>query len=80
MKVKILKTAFFDSGIGGLSVLHHAMKILPNEEFIFFADEDNVPYGTRTREQVLKYVDDAESRCNSCGLQHGDKRGGQANA
>ena len=57
--MKILKTAFFDSGIGGLSVLHHAMKILPNEEFIFFADEDNVPYGTKTREKVLKYVDDA---------------------
>ena len=54
-----LKTAFFDSGIGGLSVLHHAMKIFPNEEFIFFADEDNVPYGTKTREQVLSYVDAA---------------------
>ncbi|MBR6013315.1 MAG: glutamate racemase [Selenomonadaceae bacterium] len=54
-----MKTAFFDSGIGGLSVLHHAMKILPNEEFIFFADEDNVPYGTKTREQILNYVDKA---------------------
>ena len=54
-----MKTAFFDSGIGGLSVLHHAMKILPNEDFIFFADKDNVPYGTKTKEQVLKYVDDA---------------------
>jgi len=54
-----LKIAFFDSGIGGLSVLHHAIKILPNEEFIFFADEDNVPYGTKTVAQVLKYVDDA---------------------
>ena len=54
-----MKTAFFDSGIGGLSVLHHAMKILPDEEFIFFADEDNVPYGTKTREQILNYVDEA---------------------
>ena len=54
-----MKIAFFDSGIGGLSVLHHALKILPNEEFIFFADEDNVPYGTKTREQVLGYVDAA---------------------
>lgn len=54
-----MKIAFFDSGIGGLSVLHHAMKILPNEEFIFFADEDNVPYGVKTREQVLGYVEDA---------------------
>ena len=54
-----MKTAFFDSGIGGLSVLHHALKILPGEDFIFFADEDNVPYGTKTREQVLGYVDEA---------------------
>ncbi len=54
-----MKTAFFDSGIGGLSVLHHAMKILPDEEFIFFADEDNVPYGTKTREEILNYVDEA---------------------
>ena len=54
-----MKTAFFDSGIGGLSVLHHAMKILPEEEFVFFADEDNVPYGTKSREEVLKFVDSA---------------------
>ena len=54
-----MKIAFFDSGIGGLSVLHHAMKILPNEEFIFYADEDNVPYGTKTRVEILQFVDAA---------------------
>lgn len=54
-----MKIAFFDSGMGGLSVLHHAMKILPQEEFIFFADEDNVPYGTKTPEEVLRFVDEA---------------------
>ena len=54
-----MKIAFFDSGIGGLSVLHHAMKVLPHEQFIFYADEDNVPYGTKTPEQVFTYVDQA---------------------
>ena len=54
-----MKIAFFDSGVGGLSVLHHAMKILPQEEFIFFADEDNVPYGTKTPAEILKFVDAA---------------------
>ena len=54
-----MKLAFFDSGIGGLSVLHHARKILPREDFIFFADEDNVPYGTKTRQEVLRFVDAA---------------------
>ena len=51
--------AFFDSGIGGLSVLHHARKVLPHEDFIFYADEDNVPYGTKSPEEVLTYVDAA---------------------
>lgn len=55
----MLILAFFDSGIGGLSVLHHAMKVLPHEEFIFFADEDNVPYGTKSRQEVLRFVDAA---------------------
>ena len=54
-----MKIAFFDSGIGGLTVLHHAMRILPDADFIFFADEDHVPYGTKTREEVLGYVDEA---------------------
>lgn len=54
-----MKIAFFDSGMGGLSVLHHARKILPHEEFIFYADEDNVPYGTKTHEEVLSFVDAA---------------------
>lgn len=54
-----MKIAFFDSGVGGLSVLHHAMKALPEEQFVFFADEDHVPYGVKEKEQVLQYVDEA---------------------
>ena len=54
-----MKIAFFDSGIGGLSVLHHAIKMFPGQEFIFYADEDHVPYGTKPKELVMKYVDDA---------------------
>lgn len=51
-----MKIAFFDSGIGGLSVLHEARLALPGEEFIFFADEDHVPYGTKSREEVQGFV------------------------
>lgn len=54
-----MKIGFFDSGVGGLSVLHYAMQVLPHEQFIFYADEDNVPYGTKTREQVKEYVGEA---------------------
>ena len=54
-----MKIAFFDSGIGGLAVLHHALKVLPREQFLFFADEDHVPYGVKTREQVTRFVGNA---------------------
>ena len=40
-----MKIGIFDSGIGGLTVLHQAMLALPEEEFLFYADADHVPYG-----------------------------------
>jgi glutamate racemase len=43
---------FFDSGIGGLSVLKEAIKLLPNEDFIYFGDSINAPYGTRQIDEV----------------------------
>lgn len=49
----------FDSGIGGVTLLHRAMAMMPHEEFLFYADTDHVPYGTKTKEQVISYVDDA---------------------
>jgi glutamate racemase len=53
---KNLPVAFFDSGIGGLTVLHEALKILPNENYIYFSDGDNAPYGTRPKEEVRELV------------------------
>jgi glutamate racemase len=38
---------FFDSGIGGLSVLKACKDLLPNEDFIYFADNLNMPYGKK---------------------------------
>ena len=54
-----MKIAFFDSGMGGLSVLHHARRVLPHEEFLFYADEAHVPYGTKTRAEVEAFVAEA---------------------
>lgn len=53
-----MNIGIFDSGIGGLTLLHQAMVLMPHEKFIFYADTDHVPYGTKTREQVLSYVDE----------------------
>lgn len=44
---------FFDSGVGGLSVLKYALKIMPEENYIYFGDSLNAPYGTKTKEQVF---------------------------
>lgn len=44
---------FIDSGFGGSSVLEEAIKLMPNEKFIFYADSINAPYGTKTKEEIL---------------------------
>ncbi len=48
--------AIFDSGIGGLSVLKEALKILPDENYIYYADTKHVPYGNKTKEEVKSFV------------------------
>ena len=42
----------FDSGVGGISVLRHLHKELPDERFLYFGDSANAPYGTRPTEQI----------------------------
>jgi len=49
----------FDSGIGGLTVLKKLIEILPKEKYIYYADKDNVPYGTKPKEEVKKYIEEA---------------------
>ena len=44
--------AVFDSGMGGISVLRELVKVMPNEDYIYFGDSANAPYGTRTTEEV----------------------------
>ncbi len=47
--------AFFDSGVGGLTVLNKVRLLLPNENFIYYGDTLHVPYGEKTKEQLLEY-------------------------
>ena len=49
----------FDSGLGGLTVLKKIIEILPNEKYIYYADTDNVPYGTKPKEEVKIYIEEA---------------------
>jgi len=43
---------FFDSGVGGISVLKKAMELLPHEDFIYFGDSANAPYGDKDLETI----------------------------
>jgi glutamate racemase len=54
MKVNNNPIGVFDSGVGGISVLKQAIKVLPHEDFIYYGDSKNAPYGTRTVEEVRK--------------------------
>lgn len=45
----------FDSGIGGLSLLHELMHYLPDAQYLFYADTDHVPYGEKTNDEILRY-------------------------
>jgi glutamate racemase len=54
--VKVVRIGFFDSGIGGMTVLHQALRFLPNEDYIFYADTEHVPYGEKPKEEVRQYI------------------------
>jgi len=47
-----MRIGFFDSGIGGLSVLYEALRQLPREDYLYYADDANVPYGNKSKEEI----------------------------
>ena len=47
----------FDSGIGGVTVLKEIIKILPNENYIYYSDSKNNPYGDKTDEEIIEICD-----------------------
>lgn len=59
MQKNEMPIAFFDSGIGGLSVLRTALKKMPDEQYIYYADTKNVPYGIKPKEDIIKYIFEA---------------------
>ena len=46
--------AVFDSGVGGISVLRHLTRVLPDERFLYFGDSANAPYGTKSKDEVKR--------------------------
>jgi glutamate racemase len=51
--------AVFDSGVGGISVLRELVKLMPREQYLYFGDSANAPYGDKSTEQVRQLTLDA---------------------
>lgn len=51
-KPKPVPIGVFDSGLGGISVLRACVRLLPQENFLFFGDSANAPYGEKSLDQV----------------------------
>lgn len=56
IKKEALPIGVFDSGVGGISILKELVKLMPNENFIYYGDSANAPYGTKSLEQVSDLV------------------------
>lgn len=50
------KIGILDSGLGGLSILKKLIKVLPNENYLFYEDSINNPYGNKTDDEIFKIV------------------------
>ena len=46
----------FDSGLGGLTTVRELCRLLPGEDIVYFGDTGRVPYGSRSRETIVRYA------------------------
>lgn len=57
-----LPVALFDSGVGGLTVVRALQSLLPGESLLYLGDTARVPYGTRSRETIVRYTLNAAAK------------------
>ncbi|MBR5742790.1 MAG: glutamate racemase [Clostridia bacterium] len=58
----------FDSGLGGLTAVKELNRILPGEKILYFGDTGRVPYGTRSRETLIRYAREDVAFLSSMGV------------
>ena len=63
-----MKIGFFDSGIGGLTVLAQALKRFPQYDYVYYADTIHAPYGPKPKEEVRGYIFEAATFLVSQGV------------
>ena len=54
--------AFFDSGLGGISVLRETVRLLPQENYLYYGDSLHAPYGVKPEQEIRALVDAAIRR------------------
>ena len=53
-----MKIGLFDSGLGGLNVLNELLKVYPQNEYIYYGDTKNLPYGNKSKVELLSFAKD----------------------
>jgi len=59
---------FFDSGLGGASVLREALHLLPNENYLYYGDDANAPYGDRSYTDIAFLTEKSVSAMADFGI------------
>lgn len=67
-EIKKLPVGFMDSGLGGLSVLKEAIRLMPAEDFIYYGDSKNAPYGTKDTSEIRRLTFDVVEKLISRGI------------
>ncbi len=65
--VKSDPIAVIDSGLGGVTVLRKLYKLMPNENYIYFGDSANAPYGEKTKEEIRQLTVEGVERLMEMG-------------
>ena len=53
--------AFFDSGLGGISVLRETVRLLPQENYLYYGDSLHAPYGVKSEQEMAELFPYAKS-------------------
>jgi glutamate racemase len=59
-----LPIGFLDSGLGGISVLKKTIQLMPEEDYIYFGDSANAPYGEKNKEDIVALAEKTRHYCN----------------
>jgi glutamate racemase len=65
-----LKIGVFDSGFGGLTVLHSLLRAIPGAEFLYLGDTARLPYGSKSQATVARYAVQSAQLLTSWGAQY----------